>query len=179
MADPTPEPQPTDPPVEPEPSDDLGDAGKKALEQERKARRDADKRAKDATAELEKLRQQTMTDQEKAVAAAKAEGKAEALAALGAAHVEKAFAIAASGRIEPERLHVLMQGLNHSAFLNDDGSVNNDSLTVFIDGIAPKPDPNRRIDLGQGGRPAGTNGPGSGTPADPLEAALTAISRRT
>lgn len=158
--------------------DELGDAGKRALDQERKQRRDAEKRVKATEAELVKLRQQTMTDQEKAVEAARSEGKTEALKMLGSAKVESAFAIAANGRIETDSLRILLQGLNHTAFLSDDGTVDEDSVATFIDGIAPKPDPNRRVDLGQGARPGGKHGPGGSQSADPLTNALTALTKR-
>lgn len=137
-----------------------------------------EQRAKDnssAARELEQLRQQSMTDTEKAVAAARNEGRTEALALLGAAKVESAFAIAASGRLESEQLKVLLQGVNHGAFLNEDGSVDDSSVSTFIDGIAPKPDPNRRVDLGQGARQSGVTGPGKAASADPLVNALTAL----
>lgn len=169
-ATPTPDAPEPDPP-----EDDLGDAGKKAIDSERKARRDAEKRVKAVEGELEKLRQQTMTDTEKAIAQAKSEGKAEAMSLLGAAKVESAFAIAASGRIEPDSLKVLLQGLNHSTFLLEDGTVDDASVSTFIDGIAPKPDPNRRVDLGQGARLGGKTGPGGGLSADPLVNSLTRI----
>lgn len=77
---PTPDPEPTpDPTPESDPDDGLGDAGKKALAAERAAAKAAEKRAKAAEAELAKLREATATDSEKALAAAKAEGAAEAL----------------------------------------------------------------------------------------------------
>lgn len=56
----------------------LGDGGKKALESERKAAREALKRAETAEKELEKLRQASQSDQEKALDTARKEGAAEA-----------------------------------------------------------------------------------------------------
>lgn len=49
----------------PPPNDDLGDAGKKALETERKARRDAERRAKDAEAALKEVEDRDKSDSEK------------------------------------------------------------------------------------------------------------------
>jgi hypothetical protein len=146
----------------------------KALHKKQEERAKANAKA---AQELEQLRQQTMTDTEKAVAQARNEGKAEAMSLLGAAKVESAFAIAASGRIESDSLKVLLQGLNHGAFLAEDGTVDESSVATFIDGIAPKADPNRRVDLGQGARLGGKSGPG-GTTGDPLVDALTRISRQ-
>ena len=45
---------------------DLGDAGKKAIDQERKARRDAEKRAKDAEAKVKKFENEKLDDKQKA-----------------------------------------------------------------------------------------------------------------
>lgn len=58
----------------------LGDAGKGALQAERKAARDAIKRAEAAERELEALRTANQSDQEKALAAARKEGATEAQA---------------------------------------------------------------------------------------------------
>lgn len=81
MPDPTPEPapapapvpDPTPPPlppaavVPPEPDPELGDAGKKALDAERTARRQAEADAKAAKAELDALKTSHLPDQEKAI----------------------------------------------------------------------------------------------------------------
>lgn len=147
----------------------------KALSKKQEERAKANAKA---AQELEQLKQQTMTDTEKAVAQARNEGKAEAIALLGAAKVESAFAIAANGRLEAPSLKILIQGLNHAAFLNEDGSVDETSVETFIDGIAPKPDPNRRVDLGQGARLGGKTGPGGSQSADPLLNALSALSKQ-
>lgn len=56
----------------------LGDAGKGALQAERKAAREALKRAEAAERELEAFRSANQSDQEKALAAARKEGAAEA-----------------------------------------------------------------------------------------------------
>lgn len=87
-----PAPEPTDPPADPEPDepeypDDLGDAGKKALDAERKARRDAEAKLKELeplAAKAKELEDAQKTEQQKLAEqldAAKAEGgtaKAEA-----------------------------------------------------------------------------------------------------
>jgi hypothetical protein len=59
-----PSPDPEDNPTDP-PSDDLGDAGKKALEAERKARRDADQRAKELEAQLKEITDKDKSEVEK------------------------------------------------------------------------------------------------------------------
>lgn len=59
---------PADPPADPAPTDDLGDAGKRALDAERKARREAEARAKtneDAAARLKELEDAQKSEQER------------------------------------------------------------------------------------------------------------------
>lgn len=60
-----------------DPAEALGDAGKKALQAERDARKAAEKKAKSAEAELAKLREAQMSEHEKAVEAARREGATE------------------------------------------------------------------------------------------------------
>lgn len=57
--------------------DGLGDPGKRALDQERQARRDADDRAKTLQKELDDLKAASQTDQEKALDEARKQAKAE------------------------------------------------------------------------------------------------------
>jgi hypothetical protein len=59
--------------------DQLGEGGKAALIAERVARQQAEREAKAVKRDLEALKAQSMSDAEKAVAAAKAEGRTEAL----------------------------------------------------------------------------------------------------
>jgi hypothetical protein len=73
---------PTAPPADVEPpatGDDkpLGPNGEKALQSERSLRADAEKRAQEALAELEKLKSANQTEQEKALEAARREGRTE------------------------------------------------------------------------------------------------------
>jgi hypothetical protein len=65
-------------------SDALGDAGKRALEAERTARKTAEKAAAEATKRVEELENATKTDTEKAIAEAKKEGNLEATTKLTA-----------------------------------------------------------------------------------------------
>lgn len=85
-------PPPGTPPVtDPPGADQLGDAGKAALDAERKARRDAERTATATAAELaalkaeaDELRAKAMTDQERQLAAARAEIEAEVRRTVGA-----------------------------------------------------------------------------------------------
>ena len=122
-----------------------------------------------AARELEELRKASMTEQEKAVADARAQARAEAIAEISGQLVDARIEAAAAGRLAPEQLATLLTSLNRASFLNEDGTVNADAVTAFVDGIAPsKPDtPPPFPDLGQGARsgPLPLNG-------DPLETAL-------
>lgn len=111
------------------------DEGKKALEIERRARKEAEKASKAATAELEKLRQATATDQEKAVMAAKAEGRTEALREAGIGRVDDAVRAAAGGRSVD--VDALLEGLDRTRFLDDDGAPDRDAIQAWIDRIVP------------------------------------------
>lgn len=76
------EAQPTEPPA------DLGENGVKALQAERQARKAAEKQIADLAAQLDSIRAEQMTDQEKALAAARSEA-AEAAKAETAATYER------------------------------------------------------------------------------------------
>lgn len=74
-----PQDPPPDPPVDPPPPAELGDAGKKALDDERAARKAAEKAHKEALAELEELRTAQLPDNEKLIKEAADAARAEAL----------------------------------------------------------------------------------------------------
>jgi hypothetical protein len=59
---------------------------------------------------------------------------------------------AAAGRLTDEQLVTLLDGLNLSAFVGDDGEVDQAKVVKFVDGIAPKTDAPGFPDLGQGAR---------------------------
>ena len=73
-------PAPATPPTTQQPATgegDLGEAGRRALEAERQARRDAETRAQTAEAERDQLKVATQSDAEKALTQAKREASAE------------------------------------------------------------------------------------------------------
>lgn len=134
-------------------TDQLGDEGKKALDNERRARRDAEKEAKAAKAELEKLREATMNENEKAISAAKAEGRTEALREAGTRVVEAEVRAAAKGRV-PD-VDALLEVLDATKFLTDDGEPDRDAISAWVDRFAPAGDQRTGDgfpDLGQGTR---------------------------
>jgi flagellar biosynthesis GTPase FlhF len=158
----------TEPTAEVEPEPQVGDAGKKAIEEERKARREAEKQLKALNAELEQFRQQSMTDAEKAIEAARQEARAQALAEVGSKVAAAEIRAAASGRLEADQLDLLLENLNVSRFIGEDGEVDREAVSRFVDGIAPKASLAPRGALDQGAR---TSMPLNG---DPVENALRA-----
>ena len=113
-----------------------------------------------AAKELEQVKASSMTEQEKAVAEAVAAARAETLADVGGKIARAEIKAAAAGRLPSASLDVLLDGLNLAAFLNDEGDVDAEKVTTFLDGIAPaqqdeelKPgDLLAGLDLGQGAR---------------------------
>jgi uncharacterized iron-regulated membrane protein len=93
---------------------DLGDAGQRALADERRARKAAER-------ELAALRKASMTEQEKAVAEARAAGLAEAQTAAGPRLVRAEFRAAATNRVDKETLDAYLEDVDLSKFLGDDG----------------------------------------------------------
>lgn len=112
--------------------EDLGDAGKKAIDEERKARRAAEKAAKDAQAELDKLRQESMSEQEKAIAQARAEAKTEVLKDANQRVLRSEIKAAAGGKLaDPADAVGLLGDLDR--FVGDDGEVDSKAISSAID----------------------------------------------
>jgi len=133
---PAPDPSSATPP-EPKADDDLGDAGKKALDAERARAKEADKRAKAAEAELEKFRKSQMSDQEKAVAQARDEGKAEATSAaaqrLAGAEIKAALATVVA---DADKRAEIIDDLNLSRYIGEDGEPDAEKIAALRDRYA-------------------------------------------
>jgi hypothetical protein len=93
-----------------------------------------------ATAEEHrKLVEAAATEQDKAIAKARQEGHAEAMAKASTRLVE-AYAIGAiGGRLDEERQSALLEGLNHQAFLTQTGDVDAGKVTTFVNAFLPPP----------------------------------------
>lgn len=149
---------------------DTGDLAAEVQKWQNLARKHEERAKANAAAakELETLRAQSMTDQEKAVAAARTEARAEALREFGTSRVDDAIRVAAAGRnIDVDGL---LEALDRARFIGENGEPDRAAIAAWIDRIAPKPDDNgpRPLDLGQGvrgGQNAALNG-------DPLERSL-------
>ena len=118
-----------------------------------------------AAKELEEFKRQSMSETEKAIEQARTEGRQQALAEAGGKIAAAELRAAASGRMSDEQVDTLLDGLNLARFVGEDGEVDRDAVTKFVDGIAPKQQeatPPGFPDLGQGARGQRV----SGGPAD-------------
>ncbi|GIE30163.1 hypothetical protein Ait01nite_032080 [Actinoplanes italicus] len=127
-----------------EPADDLGDAGRRALTEERRARKVAER-------ELANLRKAAMSDQERAVAEAKAAGLAEAARAAAPRLVRAEFRAAAAGQIDRQALDAYLEDVDLTKFVTDEGEPDLKAIEARIKRLG-------------GGKPADFDG-GARTPA--------------
>lgn len=142
---------PTDtPPVPPATGEDaLGDAGKQALDAERTARKEAEKAAKALQRELEQVRTANLTEAEKAIAEAEKRGEAKALGRVGSRLVDAELRLAAAGRtLTTDALLTF----DRAKFLNDDGDVDREGLTKWVEQNSVAASPARFGDADQGVR---------------------------
>jgi hypothetical protein len=115
-----------------------------------------------AKRDFDELQRKHATDEERVKLEARDEGKAEALKGLAPKLLAAEVKAAAGSRITAEAQATLLEGLDATKFLTDDGDVDTDKVTTLIEGIAgPKSDTDdqggngRFPDLGQGRRPSG------------------------
>lgn len=132
------DPNANKPDPKPDP-DDGGKGGKTALlsdlASERDRRQAAEKAAKDAAAELDKIRKQHMSDAEKAVAQAKEEGRAEALSTANERLLKAEVRAAAAGKLADPNIAVRLLDLSEFE-VSADGDVDTKAITKAIDGLA-------------------------------------------
>jgi hypothetical protein len=147
-APPAPQGDPPKPPAAdpPKPADDLAEL-RRSLDAERTARQKAE------TA-LTKLQQQGMTDAEKAIAEARAEGKAEAAADHARALAAAEFRAQAAGKIaEPDAALELLD----LAKLVKDGKPDKDAISAAVTRLAAVPPAPGHVPSGPR-QPAGNGG---------------------
>jgi len=125
---------PADPPGNPEA---LGDAGKQAIDRMKAERNEATKQAKELQAQLDKLREATQSEQEKALAAARKEGETAARAATMPRLVAAEFKAAAAGRLTTEQLAGFIEDLDLTKYLTEDGEVDTERVAKKVDLLAP------------------------------------------
>lgn len=166
--DDTPE-TPKTPPTPAPPKDDKGDemppALKVILDKERRAAREADKRAKAAESELEQFRAAQMTEHEKALKAAREEGHTEGIAKGNARLLRAEVLAAASGKVaDPDDVFAILSnsGALKDFSVNDNGEIDAAGLKTVIDDLVkakPHLAPSRSPEFGArpGTPPAGSN----------------------
>lgn len=109
-----------------------------------------------AAKELEEFKRQSMSDTERAIEEARSEGRKQALGEAGSKVAAAEVRAAATGRMSAEQVDTLIDGINLARFIDDDGEVDRDAVTKFVDGIAPQRDSSgSTLDLGQGARGTG------------------------
>jgi hypothetical protein len=104
---------------------------KKANEQAGKHRAEA----RAAQAELEKVRNASLSDTEKAIALARAEARSEALRETGSRLVDAEVRAAVAGRSVD--VAALLEGLDRSRFITDDGEPDTAKIGKWVDKIVP------------------------------------------
>lgn len=85
-----------------------------------------------AQAELDKVRKAGLTEQEKAVAEAKAAGIAEAAKQNGPRLVRAEFRAAAAGQVDRQALDAYLEDVDLSKFLSDDGEPDTKAIEARI-----------------------------------------------
>jgi hypothetical protein len=111
---------------------DLGDSGKKALDAERTAKRAAEKRAKDAELELEKLRKAAMSEQDLAVATARDEARTETAGKYQSRIISAEIRAAAGGKLADPSDAVRLLDLSEFN-LDDNDEVDSAAVAKAID----------------------------------------------
>lgn len=105
----------------------------------------------DVKKQLADLQSASATEQEKAVKAARDEGRTEALTETATKLVSAEFKAAAKGRMEPAALAALLEDLDLSKFLDPKGEVDLERIEKKVTALAPEPGPNKPP-LGGGAR---------------------------
>lgn len=118
--------------------------------------------------EYAKLVESQQSEQEKAVAEARRQGRTEALTEAGAQLVEQWVRAAANGRLAEESVNALLEGLDRTRFLTKQGGVDTAKVTAFVNQLAlavPAPAP--------AGEPAAGTPAGQQQPPAQVTAAVT------
>ena len=159
---------------QPEGTDTAPDLAAEVEKWKAQARKHEDRAKANAAAakELEAFKKASMSETEQAIAAAREEGRAEALKAAASGRVEDALRAAAAGRLGVD---ALLDGLDRSRFLTDDGEPDRDAIAAWVDRIAPKDDTPRVPDLGQGTRTQNTQSLGGDALVETLRRKVGAV----
>ena len=122
--------------TKPSESEGLGDAGKRALSEERDSRKAAEKRARAVEAELEKLKQASQSAEEKALAQARKEGADEVTQRVNdRLKASEARALAAAAKFRNPATAVRLLDLSEVE-VTDDGEVDAAKVKKLLEQLA-------------------------------------------
>lgn len=107
-----------------------------------------------AQAELDKLREATATEQDKAIAQARKEASTEAAKAFGSRLAEAQFRVAAAGRLDGDQLDGLLEVVDLGRFVDENGDPDIEAITAAVSRVAPKAPDGYAPDEAQGARSA-------------------------
>lgn len=117
--------------------EDLGDAGKKALDRMKAERNEASRALKAAQRELEEARKASMSESEKAIAEAKAAGRTEAATEFGQELARERFD-ALAGRRNPDfDTAKALEYVDLSKFLGEDGRPDAKVIAAAVERLVP------------------------------------------
>jgi len=107
----------------------------------------------DAAKELEQLKQSMLTETEKAIEQAKAESRKATVLEYSSKLVEAKLESYLNGKVLDANA---LLSFNKSAFITDDGDINDDALRQWVESNTASPEPTKPVypDLGQGNRGA-------------------------
>lgn len=167
-----PEPEPKNDPTKNDPEQDP-DWKSHARTWEDRAKADK-KRADDLQAELDKVKEKTQSEQEKAIDAAKAEGRTEALTVANKRVVKAAVKVAAAGKLADPSDAASLLDLEQFE-VNADGDVDQKKVDAAIDRLLEE----KPHLAAKGARPSGDGGGGPrGDPAGGKESMNDLIRRK-
>ncbi len=138
-------PTPQDPPPQDPPQnrasdpDDLGDAGKQAIDRMKAERNAAQSQAKALQKELDKVRQAAMSDSERAVAEAEVRGRATALGEVGQKLARARFDALAGRRNADVDTAQVLEFVDLSRFVDDSGDLDEKAIKAAVERLVPEP----------------------------------------
>lgn len=116
----------------------LGEAGTKALQAERARAAEAEKRAKQFERELEQVRTANLSEAEKAVAEAEKRGEQKAAQQWSQRLVRSDFVAAASRRNPEFDASAVLDDLNLSRFVGEDGEPDAKAIAAAVERLVPE-----------------------------------------
>lgn len=116
----------------------LGDAGKQALDRMKADKKAAETEAKTLRAELDKIRQASMSETERAVAEAKAAGRTEAASEFGKELAREKFDALAGRRNADFDTAKALEYVDLSKFLGEDGRPDPKAIAAAVERLVPQ-----------------------------------------